>query len=74
MLLPSVALLGLFQGARQVEAKAKSDRIWLAEPRRTAVRANPAAREMLWQIALRSWTGYAGALVLVLGARGVRRL
>jgi adenylate cyclase len=74
VLLPSVGLLGLFQGARQVEAKAASDSAWLAELRRTGVRANPAAREALWNIALWSWGGYAGALLLVLGARGVRRL
>jgi len=74
VLLPSVALLGVIQGARQVEAKAKSDPAWLAELRRTAVRANPAVRDALWNIALWSWTGYAGALLLVLGARGVRRL
>jgi len=74
VLLPSVALLGLFQGARQVEAKASSDSAWLTELRRTGVRANPKAREALWQIALWSWGGYAGALVLVVAARGVRRL
>ena len=74
VLLPSVALLGLFQGARQVEAKAKSDTAWLSELRRTGVRANPAVRETLWQIALWSWAGYAGALALVIAARGVRVL
>jgi adenylate cyclase len=74
VLLPTVALLGLFQGARQVEAKARSDPAWLTELRRTGVRANPAARATLWQIALWSWGGYAGALAIVLAARGVRTL
>jgi adenylate cyclase len=72
VLLPTVALLGLFQGARQVEAKAKSDTAWAAELRRTGVRAHPAVQDALWDIALWSWVGYAGALILVLGARGVR--
>jgi adenylate cyclase len=74
VLLPSVALLGLFQGARQVEAKAKSDPAWAAELRRTGVRSHPAVAEALWQIALWSWGGYAGALTLVFAARGVRSL
>jgi adenylate cyclase len=43
VLLPTVALLGLFQGARQVEVKARTDPAWLADLRKTGVRANPAA-------------------------------
>src|SRR6185503_56179 len=38
------------------------------------VRAHPAVQDALWDIALWSWVGYAGALILVLGARGVRAL
>jgi adenylate cyclase len=74
VLLPSVALLGVFQGARQVEVKARTDPAWLADLRKTGVRANPAAVAALWTIALWSWGGYAGALALVLAARGVRVL
>jgi len=74
VLLPSVALLGVFQGARQVEVKARADPAWLADLRKTGVRANPAATSALWTIALWSWGGYAGALALVLAARGVRAL
>jgi adenylate cyclase len=74
VLLPSVALLGVFQGARQVEVKARTDPAWLADLRKTGVRGNPAAAAALWTIALWSWGGYAGALGLVLVARGVRVL
>ena len=74
VLLPTVALLGVFQGARQVEVKARTDPAWLADLRKTGVRANPAAAAALWTIALWSWGGYAGALALVLAARGVRVL
>ena len=74
VLLPTVALLGVFQGARQVEVKARTDPAWLVDLRKTGVRANPAAAAALWTIALWSWGGYAGALALVLAARGVRVL
>jgi adenylate cyclase len=73
-LLPTVALLGVFQGARQVEAKAKSDPIWLVEMRKTAVSGTPGVAAALWTIALWSWGGYAGTFALVLMARGVRTL
>jgi len=71
---PTVALLGVFQGARQVEAMAKSDPAWFANSRRTAVGAYPQVAAVLWTIALWSWGGYAGAFALVLMARGVRTL
>jgi adenylate cyclase len=74
VLLPTVALLGVFQGARQVEVKARTDPAWLTDLRKTGVRGNPAAAAALWTIALWSWGGYAGALGLVLVARGVRVL
>jgi adenylate cyclase len=71
-LLPSVALLGVFQGARQIEAKAKSDPAWLAEMRKTGIGGTPGVAAALWTIALWSWGGYAGILALVLAARGLR--
>jgi len=74
VMLPTIALLGLFQGARQVEVKARTDGAWLADLRKTGVRANPAATAALWTIALCSWGGYVAALALVLAARGVRVL
>jgi adenylate cyclase len=73
-LLPTVALLGVFQGARQVEAKTKSDPAWLADMRKTAVGGRPGVAAALWTIALYSWGGYAGAFALVLMARGIRTL
>jgi adenylate cyclase len=74
VLLPTTALLGVFHGARQVEAMAKSDPAWLANARRTAVAAHPEVAAALRTIALWSWGGYAGAFALVLMARGVRVL
>jgi len=74
VLLPTTALLGVFQGARQVEAMARSDPAWLANARRTAIAANPQVAAALWTIALWSWGGYAGAFALLLMARGVRTL
>jgi len=73
-LLPTVALLGVFQGARQVEAKASTDRAWLADLRKTGAGANPQAGATVRTIILWSWGGYAGAFALVLMARGVRTL
>jgi len=73
-LLPTMALLGVFQGARQVEVMAKSDPAWLANMRKTGVAGTPGAQAALWTIALWSWGGYAGAFALVLMARGVRVL
>lgn len=73
-LLPTVALLGVFQGARQVEAKAKSDPAWLADMRKTGVGGTPGLAAALWTIALYSWGGYGGAFALVLMARSVRTL
>jgi adenylate cyclase len=74
VLLPSTGLLGLFQGARQVEALAHSDPAFLANLRQTGLAGDPAAAAVLWTIALWSWSGYAGALALVLMARGGRTL
>jgi len=73
-LLPTTALLGAFQGARQVEEKAGTDPAFLNALRRTGLRANPAAQDALWTIALWCWGGYAAALALVLVARGARTL
>jgi adenylate cyclase len=74
VLLPTTALLGVVQGARQVEAKAHSDPAWLADLRKTGVAAHPDVLAALWTIALWSWVGYAGAFALVLIARGARGL
>jgi adenylate cyclase len=74
VLLPSTALLGVFQGARQVEQMAGSDPGFMAALRQTGIAGTPGAGAALWAIALWSWGGYAGALALVAAARGVRVL
>jgi adenylate cyclase len=74
VLLPAIALLGVFQGARQVEAMAHADPAFLAGLRQTGIGGTPGVGAVLWTIALWSWGGYAGALVLVLVARGARTL
>ena len=74
VLLPTVALLGVFQGARQVEAKALLDPAWLADLRHTGSIGSAAAAATMWTIVLWGWAGFAGALGLVLAARGVRTL
>ena len=72
VLLPTTALLGVFQGARQVEEKIRTDPAFLTALHQTGL--NPSERATLWMIALWSWGGYAGALALVFVARGVRGL
>ncbi len=74
VLLPTTAALGVVQGARQVAEKARTDSAWLADLRTTGHGGDAAAAATLWTIALWSWGGYAGALVLVLVARAVRAL
>ena len=74
VLLPTTALLGVFQGARQVEAAARADPAFLAALRKTGVAGTPGVVAALWTIALWSWGGYAGAFALVLMARGARVL
>jgi len=74
VLVPTVALLGAIQGARQVETLAHSDPAWLANLRQTGFAAHPDVTAALWTIALWSWGGYAGALVLVFIARAARGL
>lgn len=74
VLLPSVALLGVIQGGRQIEEKARTDPAFLTALRHTGIAGTPGAAATLWAIALWSWAGYAGALALVLAARGARAL
>ena len=74
VLLPATALLGAFQGARQVEAMIHANPGFLATLRRTGTVGTPGVQAALWTIALWCWGGYAAALALVLGARGVRTL
>jgi len=74
VVLPTTALLGIIQGARQVEALARSDPAFLSALRQTGIGGHPAAAATLWTIALWSWGGYAVALALTLAARGARTL
>jgi adenylate cyclase len=71
---PTMALLGVFQGARQVIEKAQLDSVWLAAFRRAGRGADPVVSNTLSQIVYWLWGGFAGLLVLVLIARGVRAL
>ncbi|HTW52104.1 MAG TPA: adenylate/guanylate cyclase domain-containing protein [Stellaceae bacterium] len=75
VLLPTTALLGAMQGARQVEALIHADPAFLAALRQTGYGGGPpGAQAMLWTIALWCWAGYAAALALIFGARGIRTL
>ncbi|MGA8401936.1 MAG: adenylate/guanylate cyclase domain-containing protein, partial [Stellaceae bacterium] len=74
VLLPTTALLGVFQGARQVEAMIHADPAFQAALHRTGTLGTPGVSAALWAIALWCWGGYAAAFALVLGARGVRTL
>jgi len=72
VLLPTIALLGLFQGARQVAELFRTDPTFAAGLRATGMRSHPEAGAALWTIALWCWGGYAGAFVLLFMARGIR--
>jgi adenylate cyclase len=75
VLLPTTALLGVFQAARQVEALIHADPTFLTALRQSGYAGGPpGAQATLWTIALWCWAGYAAALGLVLAARGVRSL
>ncbi len=74
VLLPTMALLGVLHGAQQVEQKALLDPAWLAAMRQTGRGGDPVLAAALYTVVLWLWAGFAGALVLVLIARGVRAL
>jgi adenylate cyclase len=71
---PTMALLGVLQGARQVIEKAQLDPTWLAAFRRAGRGADPVVNNTLSEIVYWLWGGFAGLLILVLIARGVRAL
>ena len=72
--LPTMALLGVFQGARQVAEKVQLDPAWLAALRQTGRGGDPVVAGTLTAVVNWFWIGFASALVLVLVARGVRAL
>ena len=74
VLLPTTALLGVFQGGRQIEAIVRADPAFATALRQTGLRGHPEALAALWTIALWCWGGYAGALSLTLVARAARSL
>jgi adenylate cyclase len=74
VLVPTMALLGIYQGARQVAEKAQLDPAWLAAARKAAALPNAAAVATIESIVIWFWAGFATLLILVLIARGVRAL
>src|SRR5947209_16041664 len=74
VLVPTMALLGVYQGARQVAEKAQLDPAWLAAARKTAALPNAEATATLQSVINWFWAGFAALLILVLIARGVRAL
>lgn len=74
VLLPTTALLGVFQGARQVAEKARSDPTFTTDLRQTGMRGHPAALAAIYSIENWSLLGYAGAFALLFLARGARTL
>ncbi len=73
VLLPTLALLGVAQGARQVAVLAH-DPAWRAAFI-AATRANdPTIPAAVWKIELTIYWAYAGIIALVFAARGVRSL
>jgi len=71
---PTMALFGVMHGAQQVAEMAKTDPAWLAEMRQVGRGTDPVVAAILNAFVNWFWAGYAGALALVLAARGVRAL
>jgi adenylate cyclase len=74
VLVPTIALLGVYQGARQVAEKAQLDPAWLAAARQAARSTDPVVVATLSAVVNWLWAGFAAALILVLVARGIRAL
>jgi adenylate cyclase len=74
VLVPTMALLGIYQGARQVIEKAQLDPAWITVARKAGRGGEPVVAGTLQDIIYWLWAGFAAALVLVLIARGVRTL
>ena len=74
VLLPTTALLGAFQGARQVAERARADPAFTNDIRQTGMRGHPAAVAAIYSIENWSLLGYASAIILLFAARGARTL
>jgi adenylate cyclase len=72
LLLPTLAILGYGEAIREVAAAAQ-DPAWIAQNQLDHPRANPADLAMLGRLVEGARALFAGALVAVLLARGVRR-
>ncbi len=73
VLLPTLALLGVAQGAREV-AKLAHDPAWRASLDAREHSADPAFTAHVWSLEVRIYWAYAGLIALVFAARGVRWL
>jgi adenylate cyclase len=72
LLLPTLAILGYGEAIREVAAAAQ-DPAWIAQNQLDHPRANPVDLALLDRLVAGARAGFAGALVVVLLARGVRR-
>jgi adenylate cyclase len=72
LLLPTLAILGYAEALREVAAAAE-DPAWIGQNRLDHPRASPADLALLNGLVVGARAGFAGALVAVLLARGLRR-
>ncbi|KAA0073560.1 adenylate/guanylate cyclase domain-containing protein [Tardiphaga sp. P9-11] len=73
VLIPTLALLGIFQGKREVEAKLTSPQWQAANLNETRLGTEP-QQQTLGDLTDRLLIGYAALLAIVLAARGIRQL
>jgi len=74
VVLPTAAMLGIYQGQRQVAEKVRTNPAFAADLRATGMRSHPQALAGIDRIGDWCFAGYAGALVLLFVARGGRAL
>lgn len=74
VVLPTAAVLGIYQGQREVAEKIRTDQTFTANLRTTGLRSHPEALADQYRIGDWCFVFYAGALVLLLAARGIRAL
>lgn len=74
VVLPTAALLGIYQGQREVAKRMLDDPAFAADYRAASLSSHPAARAGVWRIEDWCLAGYAAALALLFAARGVRAL
>lgn len=74
VVLPTTALLGIYQGSRQVVDKVRADQAFANNLVQSGLRGNPSALKAVWELEDWCLVGYAGALALLFAARGARSL